>query len=130
MTVVDASVILEALLMTPDGAAIGGRLFASGATLHAPHLLDIEVAQVLRRLVRLGRLDAERGRIALADLAEFPIRRYPHAELLPRLWSLRDNLSAYDAAYIALAELLDAPLFTRDRRLAAAPGHRATVELA
>ena len=129
MIVIDASVTLESLLRTPAAAAIGERVFRAGLTLHAPHLLDVETSQVLRRFVREGRIGAERGRIALTDLAALPVRRYPHVELLPRLWSLRDNLTAYDAAYIALAEVLDAPLLTRDRRLAASSGHRARVEL-
>ena len=86
------------------------RLFASKQTLHAPHLLDIEVAQVIRRYAANGEIDAERGRAALADLADFPLRRYPHDFLLPRIWDLRNNLTAYDAVYVALAEALDAPL--------------------
>jgi predicted nucleic acid-binding protein len=128
--VVDASVLIEALLLTVAAPTVRRRLFASGETLHAPHLIDVEVVQALRRYQLAGRLDAERGRVALAQLAAFPIRRYPHDALLPRVWALRANLTAYDAVYVALAEVLDAPLLTRDRRLAAAPGHRARVELA
>jgi predicted nucleic acid-binding protein len=105
------------------------RLFAPGRTLHAPHLMDVEVAQVIRRYAANGEIDDERGRMALADLLDFPLRRYPHDFLLSRIWDLRNNLTAYDAAYVALAEALDAPLLTRDRRLAAAAGHRAQVEL-
>jgi len=127
--VVDASAVLEALLRTPGAASVEGRLFDPGETLHAPHLIDVEVAQVLRRYARTGEADAERCRAALADMADFPLARYPHDILLPRIWELRDNLTAYDAVYIALAEALDAPLLTRDRRLAAAPGHGARVEL-
>lgn len=97
--------------------------------LHAPHLLDVEAAQVIRRYAANGEIDSARGRLALADLADFPLRRYPHDFLLPRIWDLRNNLTAYDAAYVALAEALDAPLLTRDRRLAAAAGHRAQIEL-
>jgi predicted nucleic acid-binding protein len=125
--VVDASALVEALLGTP--ATVARRLFAAGETLHAPHLIDIEVAQVVRRFVRSGAIEPERGREALTDLADFPLQRYPHAVLLPRVWELRNNLTAYDAAYIALAEALDAPLVTRDRRLAGASGHDAQVEL-
>jgi predicted nucleic acid-binding protein len=128
--VVDASALLEALLRTPAAKAVEDRLFAPGRTLHAPHLLDVEIAQVIRRYAALGEIDAVRGRTALADLADLPIRRYPHDMLLPRIWELRNNLTAYDAAYVALAEALEAPLLTRDRRLAAAAGHRAQVELA
>jgi predicted nucleic acid-binding protein len=129
MIVVDASAVLEALLRTPNAEAVERRLFDRSQTLHAPHLLDVEVAQVLRRFAANGQIDGERGRTALADLADFPLRRYPHDFLLPRVWDLRKNLTAYDAIYVALAEALDAPLLTCDRRLATAPGHQARVEL-
>lgn len=129
MIVVDASALLEALLRTPTAKAVEDRLFAPGQTLHAPHLLDVEIAQVLRRYVASGEIDAERGRLALTDLQDLPLQRYRHDFLLPRIWALRDNLTAYDAAYVALAEALDSPLLTRDRRLAAAAGHRAPIEL-
>jgi predicted nucleic acid-binding protein len=127
--VVDASALLETLLRTPAAAAVERRLFDSRQTLHVPHLLDVEVAQVVSRYAAAGEVDAERGREALADLADFPLRRYPHDFLLTRVWELRNNLTAYDAVYVALAEALGAPLLTRDRRLAAAPGHHAQVEL-
>jgi len=129
MIVVDASAVLEVLLRTPAAGAMEVRLFDSGLTLHAPHLLDVEVAQVIRRYAMKGEIDGERGRAALADLADFPLHRYPHDVLLPRIWELRANITAYDAAYIALAEALDALLLTRDHRLAAASGHRARVEV-
>jgi len=129
MIVVDASALLEALLRTPAARAVEERLFEPQQTLHAPHLLDIEVAQVIRRYAAKGEIDSERGRAALTDLADFPFRRYPHDFLLPRVWDLRNNLTAYDAVYVALAEALDAPLLTRDQRLAAAAGHHARVEL-
>lgn len=129
MIVVDASALLEALLRTSAAAAVGSRLFDPEETLHAPHLLDIEVAQVIRRYAANGQIDGARGRAALTDLSDFPLRRYPHDFLLPRIWELRNNLTAYDAAYVALAEALDAPLLTRDGRLAAAAGHHALVEL-
>ena len=129
MIVVDASALLEALLRTPAARAVEERLFEPQQTLHAPHLLDIEVAQVIRRYAAKGEIDSIRGRAALADLADFPFRRYPHDFLLPRVWDLRNNLTAYDAVYVALAEALDAPLLTRDQRLAAAAGHHARVEL-
>jgi predicted nucleic acid-binding protein len=127
--VVDASALLEVLLRTPDAQAVEERLFDRGETLHTPHLLDVEVAQVIRRYAAKGEIDAERGGAALDDLAMFPLRRYPHNLLLPRVWELRNNLTAYDAVYVALAEALEAPLLTRDRRLAAAAGHRATIAL-
>lgn len=129
MIIVDASAVVEALLRTSAAGAVERRIFDGQETLHAPHLLDVEVAQVVRRYAALGEIDSERGRAALADLADFPVYRYPHDLLLPRIWELRHNLTAYDAAYVALAETLDAPLITRDRRLAAAAGHRARVEL-
>jgi predicted nucleic acid-binding protein len=127
--VVDASAMLEALLRTPAAAAVEKRLFAPSQTLHAPHLLDVEVAQVVRRYAANREIDATRSRMAIADLADFPLRRYPHDILLPRIWDLRNNLTAYDATYVALAEVLDAPLLTRDKRLAASPGHHARIEL-
>ena len=129
MIVVDASAVLEALLRTPAAEAVERRLFQPRETLHAPHLLDVEVAQVIRRYAATGEIGRERGRAAIGDLAGFPLRRYPHDFLLPRVWELRHNLTAYDAVYVALAEALDAPLLTRDQRLAAAAGHRARVEL-
>jgi predicted nucleic acid-binding protein len=127
--VVDASALLEALLRTSAAKIVEDRLFAPRQTLHAPHLLDVEVAQVIRRYAANGEIGAERGRVALADLADFPLRRYPHDFLLPRIWALRNNLTAYDAAYVALAEALEAPLLTRDRRLTMAAGHHAQIEL-
>jgi predicted nucleic acid-binding protein len=127
--VVDTSALLEALLRTSAAKAVEDRLFAPRRTLHAPHLIDLEVVQVIRRYAANGDIEGERGRAALADLVDFPLRRYPHDFLLARIWDLRNNLTAYDAAYVALAEALDAPLLTRDRRLAAAAGHHAQIEL-
>jgi predicted nucleic acid-binding protein len=129
LIVVDASALLEVLLRTPAARAVERRLFEAGESLHAPHLIDLETAQVLRRYAAGGQISAERGRTALDDLAALGVRRYPHDWLLIRVWQLRDNLTAYDAVYVALSEALDAPLLTRDRRLAAAAGHRAQVEL-
>ncbi len=129
MIVVDASAILEVLLNTSVSARIAERLFGGNDTLHAPHLLDLETAQVLRRYTLSGDMDAQRGQQAIEDLADLPLTRYPHDVFLFRIWSLRRNLTAYDAAYIALAEALDAPLITRDAALAKASGHRARIEL-
>ena len=129
MIVVDASALHEVLLRTPAAQAVEGRLFDPEETLHAPHLLDVEVAQVIRRYAARGEIDNDRGRAVLADLADLPLNRYPHDFLLPRVWDLRKNLTAYDAVYVALAEALDAPLLARDRHLAAAAGHRARTEL-
>jgi predicted nucleic acid-binding protein len=127
--VVDASALLEVILRTPAAKAVEERLFVPREPLHAPHLIDVEVAQVIRRYAATGEVANERGHAALTDVADFPLRRYPHDFLLPRIWDLRNELTAYDAVYVALAELLDAPLLTRDRRLAASPGHRAQIEL-
>ena len=129
MIVVDASALVELLLDTDEAGAVAARLFDSGDSLAAPHLIDVEAAQVLRRYAQAGEIDDRRGREAMADLADMPIRRYPHDVLLPRVWDLRHNLTAYDATYVALAEALDAPLVTRDRRLAGAAGHGAEIEL-
>jgi predicted nucleic acid-binding protein len=127
--VVDASALLEVLLRTPMAPSVERPLFDAGDSLHAPHLIDLEAAQVLRRYAGAGQIAAERGRAALDDLAALSLRRYPHDWLLTRVWQLRDNLTAYDAVYVALAEALAVPLNTRDRRLAGAAGHRARVEL-
>lgn len=130
MIVLDASALLEALLPSRPGAPRALSLAHSdGAGLHAPHLLDVEIAQVVRRFVAKGDITPERGRDALRDLSLIPIKRHGHGFLLPRVWELRDNLTAYDAIYVALAEALDATLLTSDARLAAAPGVRARVEL-
>lgn len=128
MIVVDASALLEVLLRTSSAAAVEARLFG-GETLHAPHMLDLEVMQVLRRYERTGELTAARGREAVEDLRAFRIERYPHHPFLDRVWSLRANATANDACYLALAEALDATLLTRDRRLASVPGHGARVEV-
>ena len=129
MIVVDASIVIEVLLNTDDGIAIADWLLTGAETLHAPHLIDIEVAQVLRRFVLLGEVKAERARQALDVMLEFPLTRYDHEPLLGRIWELRENVTAYDAAYVALAEGLDATLVTRDSKLAAVPLLRGTVEL-
>ena len=129
MIVVDASALLEVLLRTSFAKAVEDRLFVPQQTLHAPHLIDVEAAQVIRRYAANREIDGERGRTALADLGGFPLRRYPHDFLLPRIWELRNYLTAYDAAYVALAEALDAPLLTRDRRMAGAAGPFAEIEL-
>ena len=129
MIVIDASVLLEILLRTSDSPALEKRVFLPGVSLHAPHLIDIEVAQVLRRYAAAGDLDAGRAQIALDDLYDFPLTRYPHYLFLPRIWELRHNITAYDAVYITLAEALEAPLLTRDARLAGAGNHKASIEL-
>jgi predicted nucleic acid-binding protein len=129
MLVLEASCLIEVLLRTPAANAVERLIFTTGQTLHAPHLIDIEVAQVIRRYAAKGEINGERGRQALEDLADTQLQRYPHAFLLPRIWELRHNITAHDAAYVALAEALDANLLTRDRRLAASIGHHARVVL-
>lgn len=129
MIVVDASCVLELLLNTSAAETVAERLFGAGEPLHAPHLLDLEVAQVLRRYTATRLLPATRGAEALADLANMRLQRWSHEPLLPRIWQLRDGLTAYDAAYVALAEALGASLVTMDRRAAAAKGHGARVEV-
>ncbi len=116
------------LLQTERGRALEGRLFG-GELLSAPPLLDLEVAQVLRRHVLRGGLSAERAEGALRDLSDLQIERYPHRLFLGRIWALRSNVTPYDAAYLALAEALDAPLLTTDARLAHVPGCAAAVEV-
>jgi predicted nucleic acid-binding protein len=127
--VLDASAAIDWLLQTPAGLQIEKRIYSRNETLHSPHLLDLEVAQVLRRLVREDVISAGRVDEAINDLLALRIVRYPHFVLLPRIWQHRNNLSAYDAAYVALAESLGAPLLTRDIRLSAASGHSAHIEL-
>ena len=129
MIVADASAIIEMLLRTDCGAAVEARLLRRGESVHAPALIDLEVAQVFRRYVARGDMPAIRAREAVETLAAMPMERYTHEALLPRIWDLRENLTAYDAAYVALAEGLRAPLLTCDARLANAPQIRATVEL-
>jgi predicted nucleic acid-binding protein len=127
--VVDASALLEFLLQTPLGARIEARLFREEDELHAPHLVDVEVVQGLRRLVRTGEVSAGRAEEAIADLADLDLHRHPHLDLVGRAWKLRDNISTYDAMYVALAEAIEAPIVTCDSPLAKAPGHRARIEV-
>lgn len=128
MIVVDASIVATALADDgDDGDRARARL--RGETLSAPGLLDLEVVSVWRRAARSGRLERRRARQAMADLVELPLARAPHVPLLERIWELGDNLSPYDAAYVALAEALDVALLTADRRLARAPGIACEVEV-
>lgn len=122
MIVLDSSAAVWAL--TRDGAH--RRLIASDEV-HAPHLIDSEVAHALRRLANAGLVSGAQGIAALATLSRMGLTRYPGYLLHPRVWELRDNLSAYDATYVALAESLSAPLVTADARLARAPGIRCAV---
>jgi predicted nucleic acid-binding protein len=127
--VLDASAAVDWLVQTAATPRIERQIFSRNQSLHAPELLDLEVTQVLRRLVREGALSASRAEAAIQDLLDLRITRYPHSVLLPRIWQLRHNLSAYDAAYVVLAEKLGATLLTRDAKLASASGHAATIEV-
>lgn len=129
MIVLDASAAIDWLLQTPAGQHIEKRIFAQGESLHCPHLLDLEIVQVLRRLVRESYISAHRAQEAIQDLLDLKITRYPHFVFLPRIWHHRNNFSAYDSAYLALTEELGATLVTRDARFATAIGRAARVEL-
>ena len=130
MIVIDASAEVAVLLnVGPEVEAIRDRIARPVETLHVPHLFEIEVLHALRRPTLLGTVSPERTRLALSRLRDTQLVRYPHTPLMERIWELKDNLTAYDAAYVALAEALDAPLVTLDARLARAPGVRASVEV-
>jgi predicted nucleic acid-binding protein len=129
LIVVDASALLEFLLQTALGTKVEARLLRDRDEFHAPHLADVEVTQGLRRLVRAGEVSPARAAEAIADLADLDLHRHPHLDLLTRAWKLRENVTAYDAMYVALAEALDAPLVTCDRPLAGTAGHRPTIEV-
>ena len=129
MIVIDASALLEFLLQTPLGNRVEARLFQHGDELHAPHLIDLEVTQGLRRLVRSREVSPDRAAEAIADLVDLDLHRHAHVDLLTRTWQLRDNITAYDAVYVALAEALGATVVTCDAPLGKAPGHRTSVEV-
>ena len=117
------------MLNTSLGETVATRVFAEGQSLHAPHLIDVEFAHVLRRLVRRGEIDEPRARQALEDLAALSVVRYSHESLMPDIWALRDDATAYDAAYLALTDALDACLLTCDAALATVPGSGRRVEI-
>lgn len=128
MIVADASVLVVALADDgPDGDQARARL--RGEQLTVPELADLEVASVLRRQMKAGTLDARRARLAVDDLVALPARRAPHRPLLPRCWELRNNLTIYDAAYVALAEAMSVTLLTGDQKLARAPGPQCPIEI-
>lgn len=129
MIVLDASCLVELLVGTALGRQIAVRIADPAESLHVPHLADVEVAQTLRRFVREGDLEATSARTALELLRGLDLERHTHEPLLDRVWALRQNLSAYDAVYVALAEALNSPLLTCDARLARAPGLSRRVEL-
>ena len=126
MLVVDASAAVDFLLASPSAKAVEQEL-ERAESLHAPHLIDLECASALRRAVSGGRIDDARGLAALGDLGQLSLTRYPAGPLLERIWELRHTLTTYDAAYVALAEVLDVPLLTTDERLARSHGHRAEI---
>lgn len=130
MIVIDASALVELLVGgTPRAAKLAARIALPNESLHAPHLIDLEVVSVLRGLEARKLVSPQTAAQANADLLALDLMRYPHDTLVPRAWQLRGNLTAYDAAYIALAEGLASPLVTCDGKLAMAPGNRARVEL-
>jgi predicted nucleic acid-binding protein len=127
--VLDASALVELILDTPTGQAVAARISDPAEGLHVPHLADIEVVQALRRYAREGEIDADAAEAALDDLQALDLQRHAHEPLLERVWELRKNLTAYDAVYVALAEVLDGVLLTCDRRLSQAPGMSRRVSL-
>ncbi|MCY3837891.1 MAG: type II toxin-antitoxin system VapC family toxin [Gammaproteobacteria bacterium] len=127
--VLDASGAIEFLLNTDSGGRLGARLMDDSEVVCVPHLIDLEIAQALRRYVARGTLSVERGSLALGHWRDLDVDRYPHEPFLARIWELRANVSAYDAVYVALAETLSTVLVTGDRRLAGAPGVRTRIEL-
>jgi predicted nucleic acid-binding protein len=129
MIVVDASAIAELLLQTELGSRVERRLYSNDEDLHAPHLLDVEVLSALRRLVHAREVDANRAEEAIQDLQLLRIIRHGHLDLTPRAWELRQNFTAYDAIYVALAESLDATVLTCDQPFAGASKRLARVEL-
>ena len=129
MIVVDASALLEFLLQTPLGTRVESRLLRDQDEFHAPHLIDVEVTQGLRRLVRTGEVSADRASEAIEDLVDLDLHRHAHFDLLNRAWKLRDNVTVYDAMYVVLAEALGATVVTCDTPLAKTPGHRARIEV-
>jgi predicted nucleic acid-binding protein len=126
--VVDTSAVLTALVVREPAPGLIERLSEDG-DLHAPHLIDVEMLHALRRMNARGELTDERAADARSDFRELALVRYPHRELSDRIWELRHNLTAYDAAFVALAESLEAPLVTCDARTARVPGVTAEVEL-
>ena len=127
--VLDASGAIEFLLNTTRGKRVAERLADEAEVVHVPHLIDVEISQVLRRYVLRGALSERLGSTALRRWRSFDVERYPHEPFLDRVWQLRANFSAYDAVYVALAEALSTVLITGDRKLAGAPGANAPIEL-
>ena len=129
IAVLDASVVVELVLGTRTGATLRSRLANPRISLHSPELVDLEVLNVLRRLMRSGTVTTMRGAAAAERLGELDLRRHRHGPMLRRIWSWRANLTMYDAAYVTLAEILGGPLLTTDGRLANAPGVTIPIEV-
>jgi predicted nucleic acid-binding protein len=130
LIVVDASAAVTMFLnLGPSAARVRERLGQAAEEVHIPHLFDLEVLHALRRPALRGDLSGEQSRLILSLLHEMRAVRYPHAPLAARIWELRENLTAYDAAYVALAEALECSLVTRDGRLARSGRHEARIEL-
>lgn len=129
MIVVDASVVVAALVSGSGAGARARERLRLGADLHVPHLLDVEVLAAVRRRVRLGQTEPDLASQALADLTDLAALRWDHEPLLERAWELRENVTAYDAMYVALAEALAAPLVTADARLGRVPGVACRVDV-
>lgn len=129
MIVIDASALLELVTRSPLHPQVVRLIGRPGESLHAPHLVDVEVSHVLRKLVHRNQLTDEEASRALSYHLDLDIERWEHEALLPRIWKHRDNLTAYDACYVALAEVLHAPLVTCDGALASSTGHEARIEL-
>lgn len=129
MIVVDASVLANALADDRDSGDAARERLAADAILNAPHLVDLEVLSVLRKRANAGDLDERRVALAIADLSDLAITRFPHVPFARRVWDLRHNFTPYDAVYVALAETLRCALVTADERLGAAPGPRCEVEM-
>jgi predicted nucleic acid-binding protein len=129
LIVVDSSAVIEVLLRSQVGIKVEEEIFSPFENLCAPHLIDLEIVQVLRRYCNSGDMSPERAQNAIEDFEDMPITRYPHDIFLHRIWELRSNITAYDASYIALAEALPAPLITCDKRLASTPLHKVNIRL-
>jgi len=129
MIVIDASALVELLLHGEASTVLWRRIIQEEEAWHAPEVIDLEVLQALRRLQLRQVLVEARADAAVEAFRQFSLLRYPHEPLLPRIWAVRHALTAYDAAYVVLAEALNAPLVTLDARLAASHGHRARIEL-
>jgi len=127
--VLDASVLVEFLRWSPAGESVADELVLTGSSVHTPHLAGVEVLSAFRSLVSRAEVSVERAEMAIDDLMNLPMTRHPVEPFLPRIWALRMNLTAYDATYVALAEALDVPLLTADRRLAQASGNNAAIQL-